>query len=416
MDVEVEIVSIGDEVLSGSTINSNSAFLSQHLYGMGFLVSRHTVVSDSPSQIYSGVAEAISRAALVIVTGGLGPTHDDLTKEIVSQLMNAPLIQDMAIYRDLIGRFPGSTEMAKNQSLVPKKALIFRNTVGTAPALVFEGDNKPIALILLPGVPAEMRCFFKHDLIPYLGKRFQGHGPRVTRAMHFCLLSENVIDPILGAFPQITTGIYPHFGHVTVRMQAENQKVLDPLIAALKAHFESYIFDAEDGAIEQAVQSLLVVQGKTLALAESCTGGRISALITRHSGASNYFLGGVTAYANRAKKELLGVSADLLETHGAVSKETALAMLSGVFNRFDSDYGIAITGIAGPTGGSPDKPIGTIWVAMGSREGPHFVGNLNFTGGPSAGAREKLILKSANYALGHLYRYLAFGTTPFTPG
>lgn len=404
--MHIELLTIGDEILRGAIVNSNATFLSVELAKRGFIVSRQTSIADQPSDIFLGLKEILARADIVIATGGLGPTHDDVTKDIVAKFFDSSMGRDGDVYKDLKKRFGNQLNILQHQANVPKKAKVFLNRVGTAPALVFEEKNKLV--IFLPGVPEEMRTFFEHDIGPFLSKKY-GYSEIIhTDTHHFCLLSESEIDPTLEGLKNVKSGVYPHFGKVSVQMHAKEPRKLAAASKVLISKFDKHLFESEDGLIEQAVQTWMVGNNKSLAVAESCTGGRLASKITAQSGASDYFRGGIVCYTNEVKEKFLGVPTEILKKEGAVSRECVEAMLDGVFEKFDTDYAIAISGIAGPKGGSAAKPVGTVYVGIAEKGGRKFVANLHATGN-----REKIIELSCGRALGHLFRYLKYNLNPF---
>lgn len=393
----IEVVAIGNEVLSGQTVNSNAAFISKELFQRGYPIIRHTSVADEPQEIEKGLEEALGRARVVIATGGLGPTLDDLTGEVAAKLFNSEIHTDEEVKRDLINRFGDRLTTLEHQSRVPDKAQAIKNRIGTAPGLVFRQGDK--LLFLLPGVPLEMKSMLLEDVIPLLEKEISV-GRFHKRILHFCLLKESEVDPLLRQlaqeYPEVSFGIYPQFGTLSVSLSSRLEDRLLKPAETLKKAFEKYFYEAE--SIEEAVHKKLIAQKKTLSLAESCTGGNVSKRLTAISGASLYYQGGLVCYSNLSKFELLGVPQDTLDLHGAVSKETVEAMVVGAMRIFHTDYSLAVTGVAGPDGGSPQKPVGTVFCAIGFKDRPPYIWKLT-----GAGSREAIIDRASTHLLAEFY-------------
>lgn len=399
--MDIELITIGDEILTGHVLNTNTFFISHELTKLGYSVVKHATVPDNRLQIKQSFEAALARGSLVIATGGLGPTVDDLTREVVCEMFHSELRLDESIANDLKVRFGNVSISLENQAAVPIKAEVFPNRVGTAPALIF--DKR---LILLPGVPNEMRAFFKDEILAYLKKHYPVSLSETRKELHFCLLSESELDSELRRlqveYPDVHIGIYPTPGTDTIRLQGANKIQVEAFEAALKLSFATYILPSVRP--EQALHELFIKEKWTLAAAESCTGGMIAEKVTAQSGSSAYFLGSIVAYANEVKQSVLGVSEKTLQEHGAVSKEAVTEMLAGVLRLTGADYGIAISGIAGPGGGTSDKPVGTVWAAIGKKnEEPdvwHYCLALN---------REGNILLGTTRILSALYRKIAYG-------
>lgn len=405
--MRIEIVAIGYEILSGFTLDTNSTFLSQQLARLGLRVARHTVLSDDPKQLQEGLEDALNRSDLVIATGGLGPTRDDITRSIAAKLFDSDFEQSEQVASDLIGRYSVNLPSLKDQASVPTKATPLINSVGTAPGLLFDEGGKQ--LILLPGVPAEMKAIFGEHVLSYLKAEFSHLKRYHYRSLHVLNLSEPEVDPHVRAvqdqYSEFDYGIYPGMGVVAVRIGCEAdteeealQRIETPYKALSKA-LESHLFHVPEGSIEESLQALFCKNKWTLSLAESCTGGAIAARLSKVPGASNYFLGSVVSYANSLKTNLLNVSQESLQVHGAVSREVVTEMAQGALDATGSDYSIAISGIAGPTGGSAQKPIGTLWCAIGKKgEAPHTWQTHAY------GNRETIIEWGVNVLLGELLR------------
>lgn len=398
--MQAEILAIGDEVLAGMVVNSNASFISQKLSQIGWDISRHTTLPDDLNAIYEGLKEALGRSTVVLVTGGLGSTHDDVTRNAAAKLFNSGFHYDSEVAADLTKRFGDKLPSLKDQATVPSKAKIVLNAVGTAPGFIFTSEEKK--LILMPGIPYEMKPMLENQVIPYLKEAFPLE-EKYAEHFHFCLLNESTVDPMLRelsvVYPKVKIGIYPAYGGVTVSMTAPSKDLINPLKDRLLSRFSTYLYPSASGKIEEAVHDLMRERKKTLAFAESCTGGMIAEKITSLSGASDYFLGSIVAYSNSLKNHLLSVSENTLKQYGAVSAETAAEMLSGLFKATKADYGIAVTGIAGPTGGTPEKPVGTVWAAIGERDRAPDIALLK-----GKGSRQMIIQSTSNRLLGGLWR------------
>jgi nicotinamide-nucleotide amidase len=406
--MRVETISIGGEVLSGRTIDSNASFLSRHLLERGYEVWRHSVLPDEDEELFRGLKEALGRSTLVIATGGLGPTIDDLTKNVAARLFRTSFQVDFQLYDELRRRFNDLPSLPE-QSRVPKNAIILRNEIGTAPGFLFLSTEG--SLLLLPGVPREMQRMFLNEAVPLLMEHFPVFAKMQSVNLHFCQLNELQIDPILreikGSDPDVKIGIYPSLGSVEVCFSvARDFERLDQWAERLRLAFSTYLFDRP--TIHEAIHYHLIAHGRMLAIAESCTGGALCARLVSMPGASQYLLGGVVAYSNEWKEDFLDVKHHTLETMGAVSAETVKEMVQGLFNHSRADFAIAISGIAGPGGGSVEKPVGTVYVAVGERDGAIDAGMIM-----APADRSSVIELTVQYSLGILWRRLAYQTTTF---
>ena len=289
---------------------------------------------------------------------------------------------------------------------MPTKARLLKNRIGTASGLLFSEKGK--TLVLLPGVPQEMRPMFENELLPILPEYAKREEQLATTMVHFGLLREDDVDPILRElherYPEMDFGIYPSYGILSVRLTCSNSKTLKACKGALEELFANYLFEDTEGKIEHAIHHLFIERKLKLSCAESCTGGQIAAKITGIPGASNYFVASLVAYSNEMKEELLGVKKATLQTFGAVSREVALEMAQGLIKRTGADYGIAITGIAGPDGGTQEKPVGTVWIAMAQKEGANEAIRLQLRG-----SRETITASAVYRSLFFLYRKVAKG-------
>ncbi len=374
----IELVTIGTELLLGFTVDTNSAFLAAALAAAGMPVLRRTAVSDDPAQIRDAVDAALERAAVVITTGGLGPTSDDRSRETVAQLLGLPLQFDDDVWHRLEARFAklGRVPVASNrtQAMVPEGAEVLVNQWGTAPGLWIETARGIV--IMLPGVPYEMQMLTEHEVVPRLAARFGGTVVRSatlrTTGVAESTLAE-AVAPVEAQLAPLTLAYLPGLRGVDLRLTAW-QMAPATADAALKSGMgrlchaaERWVYGEGDTDLAAVVLDALRTSGLKLAVAESCTGGMLGARLTDIPGASQVFVGGAICYADPLKTDLLGVNADTIAAHGAVSEETVREMAAGAARRLHADVTIAITGIAGPDGGTADKPVGTVWFGYSVR-------------------------------------------------
>lgn len=407
-----EIIAIGDELLIGQVVNTNASWLGEQLSRAGVPVRFMTAVGDSGEDIRAVLKLAIARADFVIATGGLGPTHDDITKKVVTEFFEAgPLVQDekvLAHIRNIFTRrnIPMSP-VNEEQALVPRHAKVLWNANGTAPGLLFEKNGKYCAV--MPGVPFEMKAITTAALLPFLQKHADGQIIRHHTIRTFGIAESNLAEklaPISELERYCKLAFLPSYFGVNLRisvMGRASAEVEQQVTAAEKiilAKAGKYVYGYNDDSMEEVVGRKLKEMKATLALAESCTGGLLAHRLTNVSGSSEYFLRGYVTYSNAAKIELLGVSQELIAQHGAVSEPCALAMAAGAKKMSGADYAVAITGIAGPSGGTPEKPVGTVWIALAS---PQRVSAKHFLF-----MNDRLVNKErfAQAALAMLYRAL----------
>ena len=372
--MKLEVVTIGSELLLGQIIDTNAAELGRALAGAGVEVVRHSSVADRPDAIRAAVAEALDRTGFVITTGGLGPTRDDMTKKEVAALFNKPLRLDAAVLRALEERFRrlGRAMPAVNrtQAEVPDGATVLVNPRGTAPGLWVEDRGRVV--VMLPGVPSEMRGLLAEEVLPRLAERSSGLVVR-SRTVRTTGVAESALAERVGAIEDdiapLTLAYLPSTEGVELRVTAWGLRADDAerRLAAATAQLRERAGEdgyGEDGAdLAAVVLAQLRARKARLVVAESCTGGLLSGRITAVPGASDVFIGGVVAYDNVLKSETLDVRPELLDKHGAVSEQVVRAMAEGVQRQFAVDAALAVTGIAGPTGGTAEKPVGTVWLA-----------------------------------------------------
>ena len=378
-----EILCVGTELLLGDIVNTNAAFLSQEMAKLGICVYRHTVVGDNPVRLKEALDTALENADMVITSGGLGPTYDDLTKETVAERFGRDMELDerslarIEEYFKKTGRV--MTDNNRKQAMMPKGAVIFDNDYGTAPALALcGGENNSKTVIMLPGPPSELIPIFREKVIPYLSTRREQI--IVSKNIHIFGMGESAVENELGDLMKLsenpTVAPYCQTGEVRLRVTAsaksekEAVEMCDRMIERISAtEVGKYIYGIDVESLEKAVIEFLRANKLTLSCAESCTGGLISKRLTDVAGCSDVFVGSCVTYANEAKIKLLGVSEETLERFGAVSEQTAIEMARGVRAALSTDIGVSVTGIAGPGGGSKEKPVGTVFLGISTKVG-----------------------------------------------
>jgi competence/damage-inducible protein CinA-like protein len=373
--VKLEVVTIGTELVLGQIIDTNGAELGRALAGAGVEVVRRSSVADRPDVIRAAVAEALERTGFVITTGGLGPTRDDMTKREVAGLLGKPLALDAAVLRSLEERFRRLDRpmpaVNRTQAEVPAGATVLPNPRGTAPGLWVE-DARGRVVVMLPGVPSEMRGLLAEEVLPRLAARTSGTVVR-SRTVRTTGIAESALAERVGAIEEsitpLTLAYLPSTDGVELRVTAwglradDAERRLGAAVAQLRERAGEHCYGEDGTDLAAVVLDQLRARGSRLVVAESCTGGLLGARITAVPGASDVFVGGVIAYDDDVKTAALDVPHDLVRAHGAVSEEVVLAMAQGAQRRFSADAALAITGIAGPTGGTPEKPVGTVWLA-----------------------------------------------------
>ncbi len=378
--MNVNIVTIGDEILIGQIIDTNSAWMGQQLNLVGAKVSAIHSVSDTKEGIINALEIGLKQADVILLTGGLGPTKDDITKKTITDYFDTKMVFHEPTWERIQGMFKrwgrSTTPAHKEQCFMPANAQILFNKAGTAPGMWFEIDGKIV--VSMPGVPYEMKYLMEHEVIPKLVDHFPGK-PIAHRTIRTVGEGESRIaarlETIENSLPDFVKLAYlPNLGNVRLRLSAiaENGEDIEGILAekaaAIEAEIPELIYGYGTQTLEAAVGQLLLERGLTLATAESCTGGLLAHKITQIPGCSAYYKGSVVAYAYEAKTKELGVKQETLVQFGAVSEETVKEMVTGVLSAMNTDVGIAISGIAGPGGGTPDKPVGTIWLAVGSKD------------------------------------------------
>jgi nicotinamide-nucleotide amidase len=379
--VEVEIVAVGNELLLGETVDSNSAHVARRLAEIGFRVARVTQVGDDVERIATALDEARRRARWVVVMGGLGPTHDDVTREAVARALGRPLRAHEDLAAEIAAKFErhGWPMPASNrrQAMVPEGARPIPNPTGTAPGLVVEEDATK--LFVLPGVPSEMESMLEDVVLPALLEAAEEGAPVVrSRVVHTVGIGESALAELLADVVEsagpVQVAFLPHLGQVDVRLTAagipadEADRRLAGLVEAIRKRAGLWVYGTDGAALDAAIGAALVGRGWRVGVAESLTAGELGTELTRTPGSSVWFAGGVLAYANEVKENVLGVPRDVLERYGAVSEETCRAMITGARAHLGVEVACTTTGIAGPGGGSDDKPVGLVWLGVGTPE------------------------------------------------
>ncbi|MDQ6482321.1 competence/damage-inducible protein A [Dyadobacter sp. LHD-138] len=373
--VRAEIITIGDEILFGQITDTNTQWIGAELTGIGIYPVRKTSVGDIQEDILSALSEASQRADVIIVTGGLGPTKDDITKHTFCKYFGSELKineEALALVTEFFAkRGRAMTELNIQQAALPTNCTYIPNLWGTAPGMWFEKDE--VIYVSLPGVPYEMKSLMEHAILPKLKERFSfniiQHKIIRTIGIGESFLAETIEDWENALPSHIKLAYLPHFGQVKLRLTAtgDNQKTLDAAlrnqVELLLPLIEDYVFGYDTDELESVIGKLLIDSDATIGTAESCTGGFVANQIVNIPGSSQYFEGSVVSYSNAVKINILGVSRETLEDYGAVSEQTAKEMAEGARRALKTTYAIATTGIAGPDGGTPEKPVGTVWIA-----------------------------------------------------
>ncbi|HXZ12627.1 MAG TPA: competence/damage-inducible protein A [Candidatus Sulfotelmatobacter sp.] len=379
--MRAEIIAVGSEMLTPYRLDTNSLFLTGELNKLGIRVVHKAVVGDSPEEMRSSFRHAMDRAELIVASGGLGPTDDDRTRETVAELLGRKLRQDEGVLRriqEVFRRFGRAMpEINARQAMVPEGADILPNPRGTAPGLWLESNGH--ILVLLPGVPAELRALFDAEVRPRLAK-LSPEERLFTRDLRITGLPESEVEqrvsPLYALYPETETTILaaPSGIQLHPRVWSDDaqkaEKMLDEIVERMALALGEHLYSTRGETLEEVVAHILTENRATIAAAESCTGGTLAERLTNLPGSSNYFLGGVVCYSNELKTTLVGVPAELIEAKGAVSTEVALALADGIRRRTGATLGVGITGIAGPGGGTPEKPVGLVHIALADERGP----------------------------------------------
>lgn len=405
------LINIGDELLIGQVVNTNAAFIGQQMTAAGFEITDVITIGDDGQAIREAVERAMSKTDVVLMTGGLGPTKDDITKKVICDIFQRELVMDEATLQQVTDMFAARglelTETNRQQAAVPQGCVVLTNTLGTAPGLWMEKDGK--VLISLPGVPFEMEKLIKDEVIPRLKAGPYNSSALLYKVLQCTNITESGLSDLLEEYEkqlpdELKLAYLPKPGIIRLRLTAEGsdtermQMILNEQFATLKQLTAEYAFTDEDIEIEEVVGRLLTKSGKTLATAESCTGGYIAHLITSVPGSSRYFQGSLVSYSNDVKRDLLNVREDNLKRRGAVSEPVVSDMALNAMGLFDVDYTVATSGIAGPDGGTAEKPVGTVWIAVAT---PVRLTTKEFRFGNRMG-RKQIIERAARAALNML--------------
>jgi len=411
----VELVSTGTELLLGQIVNTNAAYLARKLNELGFNVYYQSTVGDNRERMAKVLASALERADIVITTGGLGPTQGDITKEVTAQVLG----RKMYLHEDSLktikcffaNRGLEMTENNARQAFMPEGAIVVANYRGTAPGVIIEIPGPPPKTVInLPGPPHELEHMFETSIIPYLNRRFGSQGVIVSTVLRTIGLGESSLEDrikhLVKAQSNPTLALLARGGEIHVRITAKAQtreealRLIEPLRNELWGYIGQFVFGTDEDTLESVVGALLTKNNLTLAVAESCTGGMISKLLTDVPGSSSYFIGSAVCYSNRLKTMLAGVPEEIIAEHGAVSPETASAMAKGIRKSTGADIGLGITGIAGPGGGTPDKPVGLVYIAVDGSHGTIVKKNI------FAGQRDGIRQRSSLTALNEIRKYV----------
>ena len=407
-----EIITIGDEILIGQIVDTNSAWMARELNNIGIRVKQISSVSDDRQHILTALAEAGKRADIILITGGLGPTKDDITKKTIAEYFGAGMVENKDALANVVNIFAKYNqpllEVNRLQAQVPENCEVILNKNGTAPGMWFNVDGK--IYISMPGVPYEMMYMMEEDVLPKLKSTlklpFIIHKTILTVGEGESFLAERIADIEDSLPPFIKLAYLPKPGQVRLRLSGYGDdkelvsNKLNEFSAKIIERVGNVVAAEEDIPIEKAILNFMAAKDLTLSVAESCTGGYISHLFTQHPGSSKVFFGGAISYSYELKESILGVKGTTLLNHGAVSEETVTEMVQGALSKFKSDYAIAVTGIAGPDGGTTEKPVGTVWIAVASQQ---KLAVRKFTFGNK---RQQNIERSATAALGMLNNLL----------
>ncbi|MEI7595532.1 MAG: competence/damage-inducible protein A [Bacteroidota bacterium] len=408
MKKNVSILTVGNEILTGFILNTNSQWIGKELDLLGFNVSGSYSVRDEKKSIIEILDYSLSNSDIVIITGGLGPTNDDITKNTLCEYFKSNLVLNNDVLDNISSMFQKRgyelTKLNKNQALVPANCRVLQNYLGTAPGMCFELNNKII--ISLPGVPFEMIELMNNSVMPFLTERFSEENVTYKVISTQGIGESFLADKIKNWEDNLPEGFLlaylPSVSIVKLRLsyfykssedKIEVENLINIKVEELKQLIPEYIFSENNESLSQVLGKLLIENCKTIATAESCTGGYIAHQITLNEGCSAYFKGSVVAYSNEIKENILNVNSQIISTNGAVSAETVELMIKGVINKFNVDYAIAISGIAGPGGGTEEKPVGTVYIGVGNKQ-KSLVKRFTF-----GADRERNIQRSAMFAL-----------------
>ena len=372
--MRAELINTGSELMLGFTVNSHLTYIARQLAGIGLRLDRQVTVADDRAEMRAAVTEALQRSDVLIITGGLGPTSDDFTRDVVAGLLERKLVRDEGVAADIAERIHKRRirlpESVYVQALVPVGAQVLPNRNGTAPGLAI--DHKGKLVLLLPGPPRELKPMVEEYVLPVLEKHFGAQARFDCRTFKVVGLAESIVEekvaPVLAGIEDIELGYSAKMGEVEVRIISHLKSSADEAERQIRTALADNIYGTGDARLEEVMVKMLAVAHQTISVAESCTGGTIANRITNVSGSSEVFINGCVTYSNESKTRLLGVSEETLAKHGAVSEEVAREMAESVRTRSNAHFGISTTGIAGPTGGTPEKPVGLVYIGFATPE------------------------------------------------
>jgi nicotinamide-nucleotide amidase len=376
-----EVICVGTELLLGDILNSNSQYLATELAALGVPHFYQTVVGDNIDRVHQAIEIAANRSSILIFTGGLGPTPDDLTTEAIASYFNTPLVEHPNVIADIQDKFAQSgrkmTPSNRKQALQPAGAEVLPNPSGTAPGMIWQ-PRTGLTIFTFPGVPKEMHRMWRDTAVPFLKTQGYGQNPIYSRSLRFFGIPEAALaEQVNHLFASTNPTVAPYAGKGEVRLRisaraanaADANELIEPIAQEIKQIARVHYYGTDEDTLASVVGALLKTTGQTLAVAESCTGGGLGQMLTDIPGSSEYFMGGVISYANRVKVELLGVNADDLAAEGAVSEDVARQMAVGIKSKLGTDWGVSITGVAGPSGGTETKPVGLVYIGIASPDG-----------------------------------------------
>ena len=378
--MRAEIITIGDELLIGQVVDTNSAWMAERLNEIGIELYQITSVHDQREHIIAALDEAFSRADIVLTTGGLGPTNDDITKRVLCDYFHTHLIEDQRVrahIMDLYRERPDVlNKLTATQWLVPESAEILENRVGSAPLMIFRHGTQLLAS--MPGVPYEMKIAMEEQILPYLQSKIINHTSQILhRTLQVTGIPESALAILLEQYEAkmpmaLHLAYLPKDGIIRLRLSSYGELTEEEMnrwFEELKTLVADYLIADSDDPLEVILGKLLIARGQTISTAESCTGGKLASLLNKHAGSSAFYFGSIISYDNSVKEHLLGVPAEMIKTHGVVSEEVVRVMAESVRKQLNTDFSIATSGIAGPSGGSIDKPVGTVWMAWATPQG-----------------------------------------------
>jgi nicotinamide-nucleotide amidase len=381
MTIAAEVICVGTELLLGDILNSNSQYLAQELAALGIPHFYQTVVGDNVDRVHQAIEIAAARSSILIFTGGLGPTPDDLTTEAIASFFQTPLVEHPEVIADIQTKFAQAgrkmTPSNRKQALQPEGAAVLPNLTGTAPGMIWQ-PREGLTIFTFPGVPREMHRMWRDTAVPFLKTQGYGQNSIYSRSLRFFGIAESALaEQVSHLFDSENPTVAPYAGKGEVRLRisarAANEKaandLIEPIAQEIKHIAGVAYYGSDEETLASVVGELLTAKSQTLAVAESCTGGGLGQLLTETPGSSAYFLGGVISYADRVKINLLAVNPEDLAAEGAVSETVARQMAAGVKAKLGTDWGVSITGIAGPSGGTESKPVGLIYIGIASPDG-----------------------------------------------